>query len=64
MRNPQTREHYENELLYIESIDPRNPGPTFNDDPECFNRYRLLQSKLALADGFEALSAAILCAEV
>lgn len=64
MRNPQSREHYENELLYIELINPSNPGPNFNDDPECFKRYQIMQSNLALADGFEDLSAAILCAWV
>ena len=64
MRQPASREHYENELLYCELIDPSNPGPTFNDDPACFERYRLMQSKLALADGHEALATAILCINV
>ena len=52
MRKPASREHYENELLYCELIDPLNPGPTFNDDPECFQRYCNLQAKLAFEDGF------------
>ena len=60
MRVPQSKLHYENELLYLELIDPSNPGPTFNDDPACFERYRLMQSNLALADGHESLAQAIL----
>ena len=64
MRVPQSKLHYENELLYLELIDPSNPGPTFNDDPACFERYRLMQAKLALADGHEALATAILCINV
>ena len=61
MRVPRTKEHYEDELLYLELVDPSNPGSNFNDDPACFDRYRLLQSKLALADGFESIATAILC---
>ena len=63
MRKPLSREHYENELLYCELINPLDPGPSFNDDPECFKRYRLLQSRLAFEDGFEDLSSRILLIE-
>ena len=33
------------EADYIASIDPHSPGSTFNHDPECFQRYRAMQSK-------------------
>lgn len=60
MRKAQTREHYENELLYVALIDPKNPGDTFNNDPECFKRYAQLQSNLAIEDGFATIGRAIL----
>lgn len=27
------------ELIFIQSVDPKKPGFTFNNDPECFARY-------------------------
>jgi len=40
-----------NELSYIESIDPANPGATFNHDPECFIGYCRMQINQAKRDG-------------
>ena len=41
------------EVTYIQSINPSFPGRTFNDDPECFARYRRMQSDCARQAGHE-----------
>lgn len=41
------------EVTYIQSVNPRNPGPTFNHDPECFTRYREMQSNHARKSGHD-----------
>jgi len=48
-------QHFEacKEVSYIQSINPRNPGSTFNHDPECFARYRKMQSDHARISGHE-----------
>lgn len=48
------------ELRFIESVDPRNPGETFNHDPDCFARYCNMQANAALRDGLRVLSMDIL----
>ena len=39
------------EVRYIQSVNPRNPGPGFNDDPACFARYREMQAAHAEESG-------------
>lgn len=48
-------QHFEacNEVSYIMSVNPCNPGPTFNDDPQCFDDYRNMQSRHAAASGHQ-----------
>ena len=48
-------QHFEayNEVSYIQSINPRNPGKSFNNDPDCFARYRKMQSDHARASGHD-----------
>ena len=40
-----------NEVRYIQSVNPQHPGPAFNYDPACFDRYREMQEKHARASG-------------
>lgn len=42
-----------NEAAYIRSINPRYPGPDFNHNPECFARYRKVQSDHSRSSGHE-----------
>ena len=55
MGNQKPMQWYEaaNEVRYIQSVNPRNPGSAFNHDPECFARYREMQSRHARASGHE-----------
>ena len=48
-------QHHEacKEVSYIQSINPRNPGATFNHDPECFQSYRNMQANHARRSGHE-----------
>lgn len=48
-------QHFEacKEVSYILSINPKNPGSTFNRDPECFKEYREMQSRHARASGHD-----------
>ena len=39
------------EVSYIMTINPSQPGPQFNHDPECFAGYRKMQSDHARASG-------------
>jgi len=41
------------ETAYILGIDPKNPGPDFNDKPSVFKRYCKMQSDYARASGHE-----------
>ena len=41
------------EVAYIQSINPSHPGEAFNHDPECFARYRRMQSNDARRSGHE-----------
>jgi hypothetical protein len=41
------------EVTYIQSINPSNPGLVFNHDPECFARYRKMQSDHARKSGHD-----------
>lgn len=38
-----TKEAREEERQYILSVDPKNPGKAFNDDPACFAGYCQMQ---------------------
>ncbi len=40
-----------NEVSHIQAINPRFPGTDFNHDPECFARYRRMQSNHARNSG-------------
>ncbi len=42
-----------NEVSHIQSINPSYPGSDFNYDPECFARYRKMQSDHARRSGHE-----------
>lgn len=42
-----------NEVSYIQSVNPSYPGQPFNHDPECFARYRKMQSDHALRSGHD-----------
>jgi len=46
-----SKDEWENELIYINSIDPVTPGNAFNDDRECFGRYCDMQAHAAIKDG-------------
>jgi len=35
--------NYDEEAIYIEDVDPKNPGPVFNHDSECFMTYCKMQ---------------------
>ena len=39
------------EVRYIQSINPSYPGQSFNHNPECFARYRKMQSDHARQSG-------------
>jgi len=39
------------EAAYIQSINPRSPGKTFNDDPKCFASYCDMQANTMIALG-------------
>lgn len=51
-----TETDFADELTYIQSIDPRAPGDTFNNDPACFGRYAAMQAKHAERAGFYAIA--------
>jgi hypothetical protein len=55
-------QHFEacNEVSYIQSINPLHPGPTFNYDPVCFQKYRYMQADFAALDGFDEQAAQML----
>ena len=42
-----------NEVRYILSVNPAHPGQAFNWDPECFARYRRMQSNHAQQSGHD-----------
>ena len=41
------------EVTFIQSINPRNPGQSFNHDPACFEEYRAMQSHHARRSGHD-----------
>ena len=43
------------EYDYIVSIDYRNPGADFNNDPACFKRYCIMQGNAALKEGYTTI---------
>ena len=45
------------EADYIRSVDPTNPGTTFNHDPSCFARYCEMQAKQADRGNFVLIAA-------
>jgi len=59
MRQEETRERWEAERDYILGINPQDPGPSFNDDPACFNSYCAMQANFACQDGHRDLGMAI-----
>ncbi len=48
------------EADYIHSVNPKNPGINFNNNPACFARYCNMQANEALKDGFVLISQEIL----
>ncbi len=58
MRRPETKEHWEAETRYIETIDPQSP--TFGNNRECFVRYARMQAALAHQDNFSELAGRML----
>ncbi len=57
---PMTWTEANEESAYIRSIDPKNPGKVFLNDPECFAGYCRMQAKHALRSGhkYQALEMA------
>lgn len=47
---------FQTELQYIQSVQPGNPGGTFNDDPDCFVRYVEMQAKQAVKHGKDGIA--------
>ena len=60
MNRADTRENWQIELEFIQSVRPTAPGPMFNNDPACFGRYALMQSNQAERQGYADISADIL----
>ena len=50
MQTARTRDTYQHvdELAYIQTINPLEPGATFNHSPECFARYCHMQARQML----------------
>ncbi len=48
------------EVRYIQSVNPKCPGSAFNNDPDCFARYRDMQYKQALHSGWSEHAGQIL----
>jgi len=59
MRKNQTREWWEEELAYINSVSYAYPGKSFRGSPYVFGDYCWMQAKFAKEDGFEDIAAAI-----
>ncbi len=53
MTKQRAMQHFEacNEVSYIQSVNPQNPGQSFNHDPSCFASYREMQAKHAEVSG-------------
>ena len=51
-----TTNDWNNELSYINSIDPIRPGAAFNYDRECFGRYCDMQAHAAIQHGHRDIS--------
>jgi len=51
-----TYEDWKEEHRFIESVNPRAPGVSFNHDPECFARYCNMQANCADVDGFHLVA--------
>ncbi len=61
-RKHEAYETWEEETLYVESQDPKNPGRGFNNDPACFVRYVEMQAKRVREYGFPKLADRMLAA--
>ena len=48
---PKTLAETVDEMRYIQSVDPSDPGPAHYNDPFYFGRYRLLQANAARRAG-------------
>ena len=63
-RKPETIEAWNDEVIYIMSIQrlvdasegENDPGPVFNHDLKCFERYCRMQAQLCDADGYPELA--------
>ena len=63
-RNSLSFEFWRDELAYIQSVDPRDPGPSYNHSPACFASYCDMQANAAQRDGCHDLALQIRgCAE-
>ena len=51
-----TIEECRNESAYIATINPKFPGRSFNDDPNCFARYCNTQANHVAASGFTLIA--------
>ncbi len=63
---PMTWTEANEESAYILSIDPKNPGKVFNDDPKCFASYCQMQANHAMRSGhqYQALGMAAVHGQV
>ena len=55
-RMPESRKFWEEELVFIRRIDPKEPNHSFNCDADCFRSYVRMQARFAREDGFSDLS--------
>lgn len=53
-RNPETREHWAEEVRFVETVDPADAR--FGGDPACFARYARMRARFAREDGFGLLA--------
>lgn len=58
-RKKESKEYWEKELKYIQSVDPFN-NAVFRRDPRIFEKYAMMQARFAKEDGFVELSNAML----
>ena len=56
IRNKMTLDAAKQELEYIQSIDPKHPGSTFNHDPKVFAEYCNMHANHILASGHHQIA--------
>jgi len=55
-RKPKSSNEWAEEMKYILSINPLNPGSSFNNDPDTFRKYVKMQSNHCADDNFPYLA--------